>query len=273
MASTNHNRASALAPDVTVLRTRSERHRVALPAALGRLLLGRAPALAVENARLQAELCALTVELQRSRARTVAAAARERRRLERELHDSAQNRILGMQIRLELALERAQDSAPELAASLAGLLEETDRVNDELRRIAGGHAPVLLATGGVLQALRAEAKASAAPVTVDGSRIGRSTGEIESAVYLSCLEAIQNAAKHAGRGASVIVRLWGTGDELAFAVVDDGCGFESSPNPGGSGLAGIRDRIGAVRGRVDVTSGLGRGVTVAGAVPWPPRDS
>jgi signal transduction histidine kinase len=167
-------------------------------------------ALAVENASLEAELRATTDELRRSRARIVTAAATERHRLERELHDGAQNRLVALQIRLGVS----------------------------------GVAVQILSSG-----------------------IGSSTPEVELAVYLCCLEAMQNAAKHAGRDARVTVRLSRDEDELTFSVEDDGCGFEPA-SAEGSGRAGPEDRIVPLGGRLEVSSTRGHGKTVAGAVPW-----
>jgi signal transduction histidine kinase len=247
-------------------------HDPALDAAPGLMRsAGNAALLALENASFEAELRASIEELRVSRARIVAAGAAERRRLERELHDSAQNRLVGLQIRLRLAQERADHSAPEFAATLTSLGDQAEAAIEELRRIAHGISPSLLATRGLVEALRGETVHSGVPVQIEADELGLSTPEVETAVYLCCLESIQNAAKHAGRGARVTVRLRHEGDDLAFAVHDDGRGFDARTVEDGAGLTGIRDRIAAVGGRVDVASAPGRGVTVTGSVPWPPR--
>jgi signal transduction histidine kinase len=227
-----------------------------------------AAALALENARLEAELRATTDELRRSRVRIVTAAAAERRRLERELHDGAQNRLVALQIRLGIAQEQAE--APDVANLLSELGDQAEAVGEELRRIARGIYPPLLATYGLAEALTAEARLSGVAVEILASRVGASTPEVELAVYLCCLEAMQNAAKHAGRDASVTVRLSCDEDELTFSVEDDGCGFEPA-SAQGSGLAGMGDRIVPLGGRLEVTSTLGYGTRVVGAVPWLPR--
>jgi signal transduction histidine kinase len=234
---------------------------------------GDAAVLALENASFEAELRVSIEELRISRTRIVAAAAQERRRLERELHDSAQNRLVGLQIRLRLARERAEASAPELASTLAALGAEAEAAIEELRRIAHGISPSLLATRGLVEALRGEAVHSGVPVRIEAGELGLSRPEVETGVYLCCLEAIQNAAKHAGRGASVTVRLRREGAELAFSVRDDGCGFDAGTFREGEGLTSMRDRVAAVGGRVRVASVPGVGVTVAGGVPWPPREA
>jgi signal transduction histidine kinase len=210
-------------------------------------------------------------ELAESRARIAAAGAEERRRLESELHDRAQNRLVGLQIRLSLAHERTQQTAPEVAATFSGLVEDAEAVGEELRRIAHGISPPLLATRGLVDALSGESAHSGIAVKIAGGDVGLSAPDVETAVYLCCLEAIQNAAKHAGRGASVTVRLRRDGNELAFSVHDTGRGFDPRVTARGAGLTGLTDRIDTVGGRVEIIAAPGRGTTVAGAVPWPPR--
>jgi signal transduction histidine kinase len=223
-----------------------------------------------ENADLAAELRARTSELRRTRAEIALTAATERHRLERELHDGAQNRLVALQIRLTIAQERADDDAPAIAALLRRISEDAEALGAELRRIAWGVYPPVLATHGLAEALRSEAHASAVAVRVVAEDVGPSRRGIEVAVYLCCLEAMQNAAKHAGRGIEVTVSLRQHGDMLMFNVSDDGCGFDAAATDG-SGLAGMRERIGSLGGRLDVASVRGRGTTVAGVVPWPVR--
>jgi signal transduction histidine kinase len=207
-------------------------------------------------------------ELAESRARIGAAATTERRRLEGELHDSVQNRLTALQIRLRLIQERAPR---EIAAALERLIEETDVLCDELRRIAHGISPPLLAARGLVGALRSELTHSVIPVRISAGEIGRSDHVSEIAVYMSCLELVQNTVKHAGRGASVTIRLRSEAEQLAFTVHDSGCGFDPATTPQGAGLTSVHDRIDSVGGRVDIATAPGRGTTVAGVVPWPPR--
>jgi signal transduction histidine kinase len=211
------------------------------------------------------------LELAEERARTAAARAQERERLEGELHDSAQNRLVALQLRLHLVQESSQQTAPELAAALGRLVEDAEAVGDELRRIAHGISPPLLATQGLVAALRAKGAVSGIAVQIAAGDIRSSTADVENAVYLCCLESIQNAAKHAGRDASVTVRLRYEGNELAFSVHDTGRGFDPPTTPHGAGLTSIQDRITTVGGRVKIVAAPGRGTTVAGVVPWPPR--
>lgn len=234
---------------------------------------GDAALLAIENDGLELDLRTSIEQLQFSRARIAAAGAEERRRMERELHDSAQNRLVGLQIRLRLALERIAPIQPDMAATLADLGEDAEAAVADLRRIAHGIAPPLLADRGLAAALAAATTHSGIPVSVEADDLGLSRPEVELAVYLCCLESVQNAAKHGGRGVSVAVRLRLVDHELAFSFRDDGGGFDPDATPEGEGLTGIRDRIGSVGGRVELASVPGRGVTVAGAVPWPARGS
>jgi signal transduction histidine kinase len=211
------------------------------------------------------------VELAESHGRIAAASAQERRRLERELHDSAQNRLVALQVHLRLAQERLEPKSPETGAVFEDLRQEAAGMMQELRRIAHGISPPLLARHGLLDALRAECLRSGIPVQIAASEIGLSAPHIETAVYLCCLESIQNAAKHAGPGATVTVRLQREGNELAFSVHDTGRGFDPQITTGGVGLTSIKDRIDTVEGQIEFAATPGRGTTVTGAVPWPPR--
>jgi len=209
------------------------------------------------------------VELADSRARIVAAGARERRRLEAELHDSGQNRIVALLMRLGLARETAESAAPDLVPSLDLMIADAEAMTEELRRIAHGILPPVLASEGIAAALRAETVYSAIGVRVVDDGVGRSEQDVELAVYLCCLEAIQNAAKHAGRRAAATVTLQPVAGELRFTVHDTGAGFDTEAASPGAGLTNVRDRIETVGGRIEVVSALGRGTKVSGAVPWP----
>jgi signal transduction histidine kinase len=210
-------------------------------------------------------------ELALSHARVATAGADERHRLERELHDSAQNRLTALQIRLSLAQEQTAPTLPEIAVTLEGLVEQAGAVGDELRRIGQGISPPLLATRGLTEALRAEAAHLSIPVHITAADVGLGAPDIEMAVYLCCLELIQNAAKHAGPGASVTVRLGREADKLVFTVHDTGSGFDHRATTRGAGLTGIQDRIDTVGGLIEISGAPGRGTTATGAVPWPRR--
>jgi signal transduction histidine kinase len=206
-----------------------------------------------------------------SRAQIAGAGARERRRLQHELHDSAQNPLIALQIRLSLAEERAAQSSPDLAATLAALCQDAVAIGEQLRRIAHGISPPLLAERGITEALRAETAHGPISVSISASGVGLGEPRIEIAVYLCCLELIQNAAKHAGPDASVTVWLERQANELAFTVRDSGRGFDQRAVPPGTGLTGVQDRISSVGGRIEITATPGRGTTATGVVPWPLR--
>ncbi|MCW2954160.1 MAG: integral rane sensor signal transduction histidine kinase [Conexibacter sp.] len=233
---------------------------------------GESALLALENAGLEARLRASAKELRESRARIVAAGSAERRRIERDLHDGAQNRLVGVRVKLGLAADRAAAlDAEELHHTLEQLGGEVQEALDSVRTIAHGLYPPLLASHGLGEALAAEAERATGSVRVVAGAVGRSAADVEAAVYFVCLEAIQNASKHGGPAAAVTVRLRRDGARLAFSVADDGAGFDRRAVPPGAGLTNARDRIAAVGGEADVGSAPGRGTTVSGTVPWPAR--
>jgi signal transduction histidine kinase len=212
-----------------------------------------------------------TMELVQSRARIATAATEERMRLEKELHDSTQNRLVGLQIRLRLVREQAEETAPEIAAALEQVLRDSEVLNEALRRVGHGISPPLLATRGLVDALRSESAHSAVAVRVVANDVGRGAPATETAVYLCCVASIQNAAEHAGDGAAVTVVLRRDGNELVFSV--QGSGHASAPTaaPADAGITELQDRIETIGGRVEITAAPGRGTTVAGVVPWPRR--
>lgn len=192
-----------------------------------------------------------------------------RRRIERDLHDGAQNVLVAMRLKLGLAADCAAElGAPELQQMLIELGDEAQAALDGVRSIARGASPPLLAVRGLAEALRAEGRRAAIAVDVSG-RAPRSTPEAETAVYYCCLEAVQNASKHAGPRAHATIRLACSRDELRFAVADDGSGFAPASASGAGGLAHMRERVAAAGGELVVDSLPGRGTTVRGRVPWP----
>jgi signal transduction histidine kinase len=200
------------------------------------------------------------------------AAAAERQRIERDLHDGAQSLLVSVRIKLGLAADRAAElDAPDLHRLLLELGDEAQAALDGVRTIAHGTYPPLLATRGLAAALAAEGDRAALPVRVLG-RAPRSGPESEAAVYFVCLEALQNAAKHAGRRARATVRLARRGGGLAFEVRDDGNGFATASGlPDSGGLAHMRERVEAVGGTLTVVTEPGHGTSVRGRVPWPAR--
>ena len=220
--------------------------------------LGVTAVMLLENARL-------VDQLQASRARIVYSAERERLRLERDLHDGAQQRLMAIELKLAAAREDAGTS--ELADQLDDVAEEASTAVQELRELAHGIYPALLRERGLADALRAAANGSAIPVDVIDRKSGRAPAAAEAAVYYCCLEAVQNAAKHGGAGTTATLTLSRRPGHLDFEVIDDGAGFDLARHADGEGLLNMRDRIGAVGGTLDVDSSAGEGTTVAGSVP------
>jgi signal transduction histidine kinase len=222
--------------------------------------------MALENQRLETQLRSSLRELRASRSRIMSAADRERRRIERDLHDGAQQRLVGLGIQLELVGDLVEADPSKAARRLRELARDVDDAVDEVRSLAHGLVPPLLVERGLLDALREVAAASPLKATVEPAELGRYGGEIESAVYFCCLEALQNAAKHAAGASSVSITLW-QDEELRFEVRDDGAGLPDRAYQRGAGLTNMRDRIGAVGGRLTIESVPGEGTCVAGTAP------
>jgi signal transduction histidine kinase len=205
-------------------------------------------------------------ELQASRGRLVAAADAERRRIERNLHDGAQQHLVALSVKVRL-LEQFAERDPQRARSLMNQLQDDVRsAIEELRSLAHGIYPPLLSSAGLGVAMSAACRRAPIPASLDANGVERHAPEIESAVYFCCLEALQNAAKYAGAGASARVRIWEDAGGLLFEVSDDGGGFEAEQRPDGAGLTNMRDRLGAVGGTLRVESD-DRGTRIHGAVP------
>ena len=220
-----------------------------------------------ENHQLSTAAATLLGEVKESRARIQSTADEERRRIERDLHDGAQQRLVALRIKLELAAERIEGSDRANAALLRQLGTEIDRALDEVRSLARGIYPSPLADRGLVEALRSAALQTALPTTVlaSGART-RYPREIESAAYFCCLEALQNAVKHA-RGATAVVIELSDNASLRFEVRDDGAGFDTDAAEPGIGLVSMRDRLAAVHGELAIVSSHGRGTRVVGRIP------
>jgi len=235
--------------------------------------LARQAGLAFHNVQLDAALQTTLNELRRqadelreSRARIVATADAERRRLERDLHDGAQQHLVALAVTLRLAREVIADdpdAGTEMLAQMAGDIQLTIK---ELRDLAHGIYPPLLADAGLPEALRAAANRCAIPVSVSADGTGRYSQGVETAIYFCCLEAMQNAAKHAP-AASVQVRVWEESGGLLFSVSDNGPGFDPQKARSGHGFINMADRLGAMGGTVRWESTPGQGSTVSGSVP------
>jgi signal transduction histidine kinase len=222
-------------------------------------------ALVMRNAQLTVELRATIDELRASRRRLVEAQDAERRKIERNLHDGAQQQLVALAIQLGLLADSADDpdlireAIPDLKAQLSAAL-------GDLRALAHGIYPPLLAEQGLVMALRSQTARSPVPVQVEADQVGRYPQDAESTVYFCTLEALQNVAKHA-RASQATVRLSGSGQGLEFSISDDGVGFPATGMPAGSGLQGMSDRLAAHGGTLDVRSRPGQGTTVIGWLP------
>jgi signal transduction histidine kinase len=222
--------------------------------------------LVLRNVGLTSELLARLEELKSSRQRLVAAQDQERKRLERDLHDGAQQHLVALKTRLALAqrlTERDPDRAEELIANLE---EEAGEALDTLRDLARGIYPPLLADQGLVAALEAQVRNAPIPVEVNGENIVRYPQEIEAAVYFCCLEALQNVAKYAS-ASHAVVTLQNSNGVLRLDVTDDGVGFDPSMAAKGSGTQNMADRLEALDGSLALTSSPGRGTTVSGTLP------
>ena len=207
----------------------------------------------------------LIEELRASRQRLVAAQDQERRKIERNLHDGVQQQLVAINVQLGL-LARVAEADPAKAVDMATLLQSraTEALED-LRDLAQGIYPPLLADKGLVAALEAQARKAAVPTTVTSDQIERYPQDVESAVYFCVLEALNNVAKYAGATTAVIELAQHDG-HLRFLVRDDGAGFDSTATAYGTGLQGMADRLDAIGGVVTVTSAPGAGTTVAGSI-------
>ena len=206
-------------------------------------------------------------DLRASRARIVAAADAERRRIERDLHDGAQQYLVAIAVKAGLAQQLADREPSRSRALLEELARDTQSALDELRNLAHGIYPPLLSSDGLGVALATACRRAPLPTELDAVNLRRYAPDLEAAVYFCCLEALQNAAKYAGSGATARVALWEEAGGLLFEVGDDGAGFDVSLSKSGAGLTNMSDRLGAVGGRLSIESEPGVGTRVRGAIP------
>jgi signal transduction histidine kinase len=207
-----------------------------------------------------------TEEVRASRLRIIAMQNAERRKLARDLHDGAQQSLIALKIKLGLAATLAGQDPPKAENLLHELATDADRSIESLRELARGLYPSLLAEGGLVAALEAQARKSPTLVEIDAPQVGRYREEIEAAVYFSCLEALQNAAKHS-QASRVRIQLREQAEGLQIKVEDDGVGFDAATQRRGSGLQNIADRIEAVGGSLEIRSTPGQGTSLVGWVP------
>ncbi|HEY1331601.1 MAG TPA: sensor histidine kinase [Actinomycetota bacterium] len=222
--------------------------------------------LVLRNAKLTGELLASLEELRASRQRIVTAQDEGRRRLERNIHDGAQQQLVAMAVK-ERLLEDVVKADPERALEMiAQLRADTADALETLRDLARGIYPPLLADQGLAAALEAQSRKSVLPTAIEAIGLGRYPQEAEAAVYFCTLEALQNVAKYA-QASRAVVRLSAPDGHLLFSVQDDGVGFEAATTRQGTGLQGMLDRLSALGGDLTVSSTPGSGTLVEGRVP------
>jgi signal transduction histidine kinase len=233
--------------------------------------VGAQAGLVLRNVRLTAELLARLDELKASRHRLVAAQDEARRGLERNLHDGAQQQLVALKVQLGLA-ERMAAAGKDVSELLRELGAAATDALENLRDLARGIYPPLLAAEGLPAALTAQGRKAPFELSIDADGIGRYPQEVEGAVYFCCLEAFQNTTKYAD-AKRVVVTLRGDDQRLSFAVEDDGCGFDPDTTPRGSGSQNVTDRVEALDGTVTITSKPGCGTTIRGEIPIPSQSA
>jgi signal transduction histidine kinase len=222
--------------------------------------------LVLKNVGLTADLQARLVDLRASRQRLVAAQDDERRRLERNLHDGAQQHLVALKVKLGLAEMLASRDPERARATVAELKHDADEALETLRDLARGIYPPLLADRGLPTALQAQARKATLPVTIEADGIGRYSQDTEAALYFCILEALQNIQKYA-QASSAVVRLREDGDRLSVEVADDGRGFDVSTTIRGNGLTNMEDRLDALGGTLQIASSPGNGTTLRMILP------
>jgi signal transduction histidine kinase len=222
--------------------------------------------LVLKNVGLTADLQARLVDLRASRQRLVAAQDDERRRLERNLHDGAQQHLVAIKVKLGLAEMLLARDPEKASTTLVALKHDADEALETLRDLARGIYPPLLAEKGLPAALRSQAGKATVPVAVDADGIGRYPQETEAALYFCTLEALQNVQKYAGASA-VVVRLREDAEQLQVEVTDDGSGFDVTSITRGAGLTNMEDRLDALGGRLELLSTPGVGTTLRASIP------
>jgi signal transduction histidine kinase len=226
---------------------------------------GAVALMALENAELDSAWRQALHDLRDSRARLANASDDERRRLAQDLHDGAQQRLVAIQISLQLLHD--DDEKHHLDERLEAIRKDTGEAIEDLRTLAHGMYPALLGDHGLTDALRSVATRTPVPIKVTDTGIGRCAPAAEAALYFCSLEAIQNALKHAGNDAHVAIVLGRNHDQAYFTVADDGAGMATTGAGDGMGLTVMRDRMGAVGGELEVISSPGTGTTIRGTAP------
>lgn len=221
--------------------------------------------LVLKNVGLTSDLQARLTELRASRQRLVTAQDEERRRLERNLHDGAQQHLVALKVKLGLAVMLMGRDPEKAQQTLSQLKSDADEALETLRDLARGIYPPLLADKGLQVALESQARKATVAVRVDADGLGRYSQEIEAAVYFCVLEALQNIQKYA-HASAVVIRVREADGAIHFEVNDDGDGFDVATVTRGAGLTNMADRLDALGGALNITSSIGEGTTIAGSL-------
>jgi signal transduction histidine kinase len=212
----------------------------------------------------EGQLAERAAELAASRTRLITAADDERRRLERDLHDGAQQHLVALSVLIGLARNAEHDRYQALLSEASDLVENAIA---EIRRLAHGIYPPLLVSGGLSEALPALAARATVPVRLDLQRLGRYPPSTEAALYYCCSEALQNAAKHGGPDTNVTITAHADGQALNLTISDTGRGFD--PATIGTGLTNMTDRLAAIGGQLEIDTAPGRGTRIIAVVDAP----
>ena len=238
--------------------------------------VARQVGLALHNVQLDTQLQHTLDELRKqaeylraSRQRIVQSEDAARRKIERDIHDGAQQRLVALRVKLRLVQQLADRDLDAMKKMLDDLSGETQEAVEELRELTHGIYPKILTDQGLGPALESVAAKALLPTNVDVQSGGahRYAQDIETAVYFICREALQNAGKHAGEGAKARIRVWQDDGSLWFEVADDGAGFDRRGLGLGSGFVNMEDRLGAIGGTLEVESAPGIGTTIRGRIP------
>jgi signal transduction histidine kinase len=232
---------------------------------LVRDLAGQA-GLVMRNVALTEQLMDYIGQLQASRQRLVSAQDEERRKLERNLHDGVQQQLVALSVRLRLAQGTVDRDPEKTKTMLADLQTDAGQTIEDLRDLARGIYPPLLADKGLVAALEAQARKGSVATEVSAENIARYPKDVEAAVYFCTLEALNNVAKYSGASRAE-VRLARTNGDLTFVVSDDGAGFDQDRTSYGTGLRGMADRVEAIGGTLEIRSAPGSGTSVTGRIP------
>ena len=221
--------------------------------------------LVLRNVGLTADLQARLDDLRASRQRLVSAQDQERRRLERNLHDGAQQHLVAIKVKIGLAEMLLGRDPARAQQTIDQLKSDADEALETLRDLARGIYPPLLADKGLVVALESQARKATVPVSVESDAIVRYPQDAEAAVYFCVLEALQNVQKYA-QASQVMVRVSGEADRIRFSVADDGQGFDVATMKRGAGLTNMADRLDALGGDLEIRSAPGNGTTITGSL-------